>query len=177
MGFGHNYTMRDGTAVSSAITVLQMLAGATCPFVTIRASVSQRGSTTSAQEEVAFVRKGPGTGATVTTAIIAGPTGTLFIDRKADPSPSLSITTTGTGIRGTAEGTDGDIFLKEGFNVLNGWLHLPVPEKRIHVQAATAAALKFITAPASQNWDFVWEIQELGSFALIVSAGYLAAIL
>jgi len=154
----HNdvYVLRNQATVSTAITVLQLLAGANNGFLILRASVSQRGSTTSAQEDIALVRKSAA--ATVTAAVLGT---TLF---KTDPnmaSPSLTLSTTGTGVTASAEGTDSDQILREGFNVLNGWLYLPVPEERIYVPPAGIIGMKFLTAPASQTWDFEMVIQEV----------------
>lgn len=157
MPYGHNYTLRHAASVSSAITVLQVATGSACPAEVVRASASQRGSTVSAQEDIALIRKSAA--ATVTAAII----GThLFKDRPGDPNPDLQLGTALTGVIATVEGTDTDTWMREGFNVLNGWLHLPVPEKRMLIRAAAFAGLKFLNAPAAQNWDFVLELRELG---------------
>jgi hypothetical protein len=157
MPYGHTYTVRHSAAVSTAITVIQLASGATTPFEIVRASASQRGSTTSAQEEVNLTRKTAA--ATGAIAVI----GThVFKDRAGDPNPDLQLSSVLTMVIATAEGTDGDIWMREGFNVLNGWLHLPVPEKRCLVRAAALIGLKYSTAPANQNWDWVVEIRELG---------------
>lgn len=158
MPYNHVYTLRHQATVSTAISVLQLAAGALCPFEILSASANQRGSTVSVQEKISFVRK---TGAaTVTTAVV----GThLFKTKTGDPTPSLQLGTALTGVIGTAEGTDGDNLLEEGFNVLNGWVYLPVPEERIFVPAAGIIALKFLVAPASQAWDFRVTVRELGT--------------
>ena len=157
MPYGHVYTVRHSAAVSTAITVIQLASGAVTPFEIVRSSASQRGSTTSAQEEINLTRKsaaGTGTAAAVGTHV--------FKDRAGDPSPDLQLSSILTAVILTAEGTDTDIWMREGFNVLNGWLHLPVPEKRCLVRAAAFIGLKYSTAPANQNWDWVVEIRELG---------------
>lgn len=157
MPYGHNYNLRHQATVSTAISVLQLLAGSSTPFEIIRSSATQRGSTTSAQEDIALVRKSAA--ATVTAAVV----GThLFKDRLGDPTPDLQLSTSGTGVIATAEGTDTDVPVREGFNVLNGWLHLPVPEKRQLVRASAIMALKYLTAPASQTWNWLIEIRETG---------------
>lgn len=157
MAYGHIYTLRHEAVVATAITVLQLKAGAASPFLILSAIASQRLSTTSVQEAIALVRKSAA--ATVTTAAM----GThLFKHRLGDPTPDLTLSTTGTGVVGTAEGTDTDIIKKLGFNVLNGDYRLPIPESRIHVPGAGIIAMKFLNAPASQTWDFEMEIMELG---------------
>ncbi len=157
MAYGHIHTLRNEMTVSTAITILQLLAGATMPFEILSAALTQRGSTTSVQNAIAFVRKT--VAATVTAAILGT---TLFKNRPGDPNAALQLTTTGTGHTATAEGTDGDQVLKEGFNVLNGWKYLPVPEERIIVPSAGIIGLKFLNAPASQTWLAEIVIRELG---------------
>lgn len=158
MPYGHIYTLRHEATVSTAITILQLQAGATAPFIILSALLTQDGSTTSAQEKIAFVRKTAG--ATVTAAVV----GThLFKTRPGDPTPSLNLGVSNTGVIATGEGTDGDVCYEEGFNVLNGWKYIPVPEERIHVAAAALIGMKFRTAPASQTWQMSITIMELGT--------------
>lgn len=156
MAHGDIYILRDEQTVSTAITCLQAKAGANCGFEIIEAGVTQKGSTTSASESIALVRK------TAAATVTAGSMGTsVFLNDPNEGNPQLTLSTSGTGIRGTAEGTDGDIIVKEGFNVLNGWLHQPPPECRIWVPPAGIIALKFLTAPASQLWQFWMKLREL----------------
>lgn len=157
MPYGDSYTVRHSAAISTAISAIQIAAGSASPFLILSGSVTQRGSTTSAQEEISFVRKTAA--ATVTTAVV----GTHVFKRSPNaPTPQLQLGTALTGVIATAEGTDGDILWREGFNVLNGYKYLPVPEERILVAGGGIIALKFFTAPANQNWDFQSTIQELG---------------
>lgn len=158
MPYGHVYFLRHSATISTAITAMQIGTPAGGPCVILSASASQRGSTTSAQEELSFTRKSAG--ATVTAASV----GThLFKKSAGDPTPSLTLSTTTTGVVATAEGTDTDIAFREGFNVLNGWKYLPVPDERIFMGVSAFLGLKFATAPASQNWDFNISLMELGS--------------
>jgi hypothetical protein len=149
------YTLRNEIVVSTAITVLQIKCGASNPCEIIRASVSQRGSTTSAEEIIELVRK---SAAATVTAAVAGTT--LLSRDPGQPTAGLSLGTSATGHTATAEGTDTDVILKEGFNVLNGWLYLPVPEERIYVPAGGIIGLKFPVAPASQTWEFTITVRE-----------------
>jgi hypothetical protein len=153
------YTLRTRAIISTAITVLQLKAGANNGFEIVRGSLTQYGSTTSDQEEIALVRKS--VGATVTQAVIGGSGGTLFYRDPNESTPSLSLGTTATGVIATGEGTDSDYVLREAFNVLNGWVYLPVPEERIYVPPAGIIGLKFIVAPASQTWDAELVIREM----------------
>lgn len=147
MPAGDVYTLRQSSTISTAITFLQLKAGANNGFVIIRASLTQYGSTTSAQEEIEIVRKS--VAATVSTAV-AGTT--LFFRDPNQAAASLTLGTSATGVTATGEGTDGDVILREGFNVLNGWMYIPVPEERIYVPPGGIIGLKFPTSPASQTW-------------------------
>src|SRR4051812_23341600 len=120
--------LNKAVTISTAVTIIQVKAGSNNGLEIVRASLTQRGSTTSVQEEVAFVRKS--SAATVTAAVDATDN-TATITRR-DPNQSAAsatLSTTGTGITGTSEGTDANTVLREGFNVLNGWLYIPVPEE------------------------------------------------
>lgn len=136
-----------GMTVSTAITLLQVATHATRPVEVLRASLTQRGSATSVQEKIALIRKSAA--ATVTAAVV----GTHLLKLNPnDQSPSLQLGTALTGIVATVEGTNTDLTLEEGFNVLSGWLYLPVPEERISIPPAAFFAMTFITAPAAQSW-------------------------
>jgi len=157
MPYGHVYTLRHEATVSTAITLLQLVAGAAVPFEILSALLTQRGSITSVQEKIAFVRKSAA--ATVTTAVA----GThLFKTKPGDPTAGLQLGTALTGVIATAEGTDTDVPYEEGFNVLNGWKYQPVPEERLYVAGGAILGLKFRTAPASQVWQMAITIRELG---------------
>ena len=157
MPYGDVYELRHSASVSTAITVMQIASGTITPALILSANASQRGSTVSAQEELSFVRKSAG--ATVTTAVV----GThLFKLRPGDPTPNLLLGTTTTGVIASGEGTDTDICYRSSFNVLNGWVYLPVPEERIFMAAAAFLGLKYSTAPATQNWSWNISIMELG---------------
>lgn len=158
MPAGDVYIIRSEAVVSGAISVLQVKAGASNAFEILRAIVTQRGSTTSAQEGIAIVRKT--VPATVTSAVV-GTTGNIFQRNPSGAGFNISLGASATGFTATNEGTDGDILLKEGFNVLNGWLYMPVPEERLYVPPGNTVALKFLNAPASQNWQFEVVVREL----------------
>lgn len=156
MARGDVYILRHQAIISTAITIIQIKAGTSYGFEIISAALSQSNSETSQQEEIALVRKSAA--ATVTTAVV----GThVFLTDPGGPNPNLSLGTAATGVIGTAEGTDGDVILREGFNVLNGWLYMPVPEERIQFRVSDIVALRFLTAPASQLWNAKIVIREL----------------
>jgi hypothetical protein len=153
MPAGDVYTIVNAAVtISTAITLIQIKAGANNGFRILRAVLTQRGSTTSVQESIALVRKSAA--ATVTAAIDAtDSTATICKQDPNQPAASATLSTSGTGITGTSEGTDANQILREGFNVLNGWLYLPTPEERIFVPSGGIIALKFMNAPASQVWN------------------------
>lgn len=137
------YTLiRTSTTTSTAITIQQVLAPAECMVEYTRCWVNQSTITATAQTRIHFLRKSAA--ATVTSATPA----LLGIAMQASKCVGG---TTSTGITATAEGTDGAVFVEEGFNIVNGWLYLPVPEERIYM-INDIAALKFPTAPTSAGW-------------------------
>lgn len=130
----------DNVAVTGAITLIQIKAGANAGFEIIRASVSQSNLTSSNMQRVQIVRKSAA--ATVTSFT---PTLLSGID-----SASVAVGgTSATGTNASVEGTDGDVVHSDTFNVLSTWLYLPVPEERISVIPAGIIGLKFPTAPTS----------------------------
>jgi hypothetical protein len=136
----------DAQAVSTAITILEVAAPATAVLRLIRAWCSQSNSTTSAMNTIEIVRKT----ATITGA--ATPPSVIPLDGSAASGVTQKW-------KATAEGTDGNIVYADAFNVLNGWLWLPVPEERIIVPPSGIIALKFPSAPASANYTagLLWE--------------------
>ncbi len=154
---GNVYTFsRQGMSVSTAITVLQLAAATAKPVEILRAWASQQTSTTSTQVGITLVRK---TGAATVTAAVAADI------KKANPSDSASSVQLGTALTGytaTAEGTDGDQLYVDGFNVLSGWLYLPVPEERIVVAGGGIIGLKFLTTQAAATYNVGICYRELG---------------
>lgn len=127
-------------AVNAAITLVQVKAGAASIFRILRAWCSQSNQTSSAQQAIEIVRKSAA--ATVTSAT------PLLID-PGDSAANAVGGTSATGTNANAEGTDGDILYRDNFNVLNGWLWVPVPEERILVAPSGIIGLKFPIAPGA----------------------------
>ena len=155
------YIIRGEATISTAITIVQLKAGTSYGFDILSAVVSQRGTATSVQEKIAWVRKSAA--ATVTAASV-GSTGLangVFLTDPGGPNPNLSLGTSATGFTATAEGTDADVPVQLGFNVLNGWYEMPVPEARLSCRVSDIIGLKFFTAPASQDWNYEIRIMEL----------------
>lgn len=163
----HNdvWRVRASVATGLGITLLQIKASTTSGFEVLSGSLSQRGSTVSEEDEVCIIRKT--VGATVSVAVSGGVSGNVF---SIDPNTTSELSSSNgpqlgpqaTGFNATAEGTDGDLILRQGFNILNGWAYLPVPEERIWVLPGGIIAVKFMAPPgSSNNWDIELAIREL----------------
>jgi len=130
----------DNVAVTTIKTLIQLKAGTTVPLVLLRAWCSQNSLTSSAMQRIQIVRK------------IAAATVTSATPLLLDPGDSTSAAVGGTSATGTnasAEGTDGDILYHDNFNVLNGFLWVPVPEERIIIPPGGIVGLKLADAPGS----------------------------
>lgn len=148
---GRAYTIQTKQTFSTAITALEVTAGAGQAFEILRAWVSNTSVTTSAQCDVALLRK---------TATITGTAlSPAAVELGAGGDTSFAGSAKHTA---TAEGTDGDILFADGMNSLNGWFYLPTPEERETVPAGGLIAIKFITAPTSASYRVGIRVRELG---------------
>lgn len=136
----------NGVSVSTGITIVQLVAGSSSVLTILRAWCSQSNLTSSTQQTIEIVRKS--VAATVTA----------FTPLLLDPGDAASNMAAGTGTNATVEGTDTNVVYRDNFNILNGWLWIPVPEERIIVPPSGIIALKFPAAPGA---------------AITVSAGFL----
>lgn len=138
--------IRSSVTTATAITIQVVWVPTTTAIETVRAWCNQSTITTSAQTRIQLLRK-TGTAPTVAS-------------QAAVPlSPGMQASkcvngTAATGVTASAEGTDGTVYIEEGFNIVNGWLYLPVPEERVMTGGSTAngIALKFPTAPTSAGY-------------------------
>jgi len=140
-------------SVSTAITLIQLKAGATVPLQIIRATISQSSSTTSAALRAQINRKSAAATVTSATPALLGPV--------TDPAASAVGGTSATGTNASAEGTDSALLVEDGFNVLNGWVFLPTPKEYLFVDAATIVGLKFPTAPSATTFEAMLIFEEL----------------
>lgn len=151
------YVLRNGGAtISTAITILQLKAGTGFPLELFAATLTQTGSTTSAQAHVGILVK---SAAATVTAASAGTTLNKVGAHGITSDAVLS--TSGSGYTATVEGTDSEIIVDEAFNVTQGWQWVPVPEGRIVVPVSGIIAMKFLTAPASHSWRASFYFREL----------------
>jgi hypothetical protein len=155
MSGAYTVTVRHEAIVATAISILQLKAGAAAPFEILRAWLTQSLSETSTQEKLQLVRK---TAAATVTAAVVGTH--VFKHATNDPTPGLELGTAATGVIATAEGTDGDAIDLEGFNILNGIMWVPTERERIWVPGGGFIALKLPVAPASATWQFGMKIVE-----------------
>lgn len=128
-------------AVTGAITLIQIKAGATTPLQVLRAELGQTSSTTSTQLSAQINRKSAAATVTSFTPLSRGPAN--------DPAASAVGGATSTGTNASAEGTDTSILVQGTWNYLNGWLWLPTPQEVIYVDAAGFIGLKFPVAPGA----------------------------
>lgn len=139
-------------AVTGAITLIQILAGATVPLQIIRAVIAQTSSTTSTQQPVQINRKSAAATVTSFTPKLNGPI--------TDPAASAVGGSAKTGTNASGEGTDSDILHQDVWNYLNGFLYLPTPKEYPFVDAAGIIGLKFPVAPGSSvtiTGDLIFE--------------------
>ena len=130
-----------GVAISTAITIIQVLAGA-ASLELLRCGISQGLSETSTMEHVQILRK------------TAAATVTAFTARRFNLNDPAALAIGGvaaTGYTATAEGADGEVLIDDGWNILNGW-QWKSGEDRIIVPQAGIIAMKFPVAPASATW-------------------------
>lgn len=140
---GRTYVVNSAAVtISTAITIIQIKAGAN-PLWLLRAAITQDNSTTSVQERVRILRKTAAATVTSTTPLLYDP---------ADPAALAVGSTSGTGVTGTAEGTDGDVLVGRCFDVRVGFEWIATPLEMIRVPPSGIIALKFPVAPASQLW-------------------------
>lgn len=134
--------------ISTAITILQIKAG-TQPLELIRAWIGQHTSSSTGQNQVSILRKS--VGATVTAAIL----GTSLFKHGStfQGASSATLSTTGTGVVATSEGTDSDEIISDAFNILNGFIWVPTQQSRIVLAPSDIIALKFVVAPQQQTYS------------------------
>lgn len=135
--------VRATVTTSTAITIEQVTSVANTAEEFTRCWVNQNTITATAQCRIQFLRKSAVATVTSQTATAMG---------NAMQASKCVGGTTATGITATIEGTNGNVYIEEGFNIVNGWLYLPVPEERKYMVGADSVGLLFPTAPTSAGW-------------------------
>lgn len=142
--------------VSSAISIMQIKAGANTGFEIVRAMLNQTGSNNTGMFSASLIRKS--IAATVTAAVLGG---ILNKNNPNDSDPTIELGTGATGISASNEGTDSEEVLSfPPFNVLNGMIYKPRSDERIYVPAGGIIALKLNTILAGTTWTGSITIKE-----------------
>jgi len=149
MAAGKYSVLAENENISTAITILELTAPSTAPLELTRAWCDNVSSTTSAVARIRLLRK------TATVTGTASPPSARALDASATSGVTVKW-------KATAEGTNGDILISAGFNVLNGWLYLPVPTELIIVPPSGMIALLFQGTVPNINWTFGFAWRELG---------------
>ena len=140
--------------VTTAKTLIQVKAGATNPLELIRVELSQTTSEVSDTGEFLILEKSV---AATVTSFTPRP-----YNRGLGPVAKAVGGTAATGTDASAEGTDGDVLYRRGFNVLNGHVWLPTPKERIVLDAAQIIALKSGETISSATLVALLVFEELG---------------
>lgn len=127
----------DATAVTGAITLIQLTAPSTGSLVLLRAWCSQSSSASATQLPIQLVRASSAATATPFTPIALNET---------DPAASST-----AAVNATVEGTKGNVLIREAWDYLNGWLWLPTPLEQITVKASGIVCLYLPVAPAAST--------------------------
>ncbi len=135
------YTISGTIAgVTTAQSLIQIKAGATTSLEILRAWISQTTVLVSDQSEAEIHRNSAA--ATVTDQ-------DPLPHEVGDQAVAATGGTAATGIDASGEGTPGAVLIREGFNMLSGWIYLPTPEERILVPPAGFILLKLNLAITS----------------------------
>ena len=138
----------------TAKTAVQYQASASNTAEVLYFSISQSGSTTSNMENVKLLRK------TAAATVTAGVEGTNFFDFAGGQGTFAgTLSTTGTGVNATAEGTDGNLLKNMNFNTLAGYEWNAQPNMRFWVPVSGIIAVK-VGAIVTGTWDVELVIAE-----------------
>jgi len=147
------YSIRFSGTITTAKTILQIKAGAASALEILRASITNTTVDASDSGEAQILRKSAAATVTSFTPLLWDP---------ADQAAKAVGGTAATGHTATVEGTDTDILVAEGFNVLNGWLWLPTPEERIIVPQGGIIGLKTAVTITSATLLGIMVFREIG---------------
>lgn len=148
--------------LAGASTLVFLRPPATASLEILRLWVSQHANVTSAQQRVQVVSQ-----------VSAFPTLTAQAPAKLKGEDPASKVTGGTdgaagtaGINASAEGAGAkSVIFEDAFNVINGWLWVPMPEERLILPASWASGLGLhfpATPGTTSGWTFGMIFKELG---------------
>ena len=145
----------NNISVASAITLIQIAAGANNSIRLIAGYIQQTGTTTNAQQRIQLIRK------------TAAATVTSFTPVPFNPSDSASAAVGGaalTGVNASAEGTNAATpIYNDAFSLLTGWWWKPIPEEYVEVKGGGIIGLvlpSLTTNPTVFTGELVY--QEFG---------------
>lgn len=130
----------------TAVPFVQLATPSTTGIEIISLRLGQDTSETSQQEAITFsLRSTASTLPTATTprALFTGGSISLL----------TGSTTTNTQGIASATGTLTWVLWRENFNVLNGYIYLPMIEERIRIAPSSFFTIEFATAPAANTWS------------------------
>lgn len=137
MAYGVYSAVLAATAVTTNKTLVQVNAPATASLMVLRAWITNTESETSTAEEAEIIRR--------TTA----GTGTAYTPI---PLGGYAAASSSAATNHTVEGTAGDSIIREGFNILDGWLWVPsCAEERIIVPPSGRISIRFAANPEAST--------------------------
>ena len=148
------------TLANQAVTLAFLNPGTNATLEILRAAVGQSANATSAMQRVQLSTQ-------VTafpTLVSATPVATSIIDQASKITGGTAGAAGTCGINASAEGAGAKtVLLSDQFNVLNGWLWVPIPEDRPVLSAGSTSGigLVFPAAPATlTGWSGYIEFRE-----------------
>lgn len=134
MDFSGVYTVSfPYTAMSTAVTLLEVTAASASPVALISAGIGPRGAILDQLQEVnIFINDAAGTGTSITS----------------NPLKEGYAAFGGTTRRTiTAEGATPTDIVEDGFHFQNGWRYAPIPEEFVTVEGGGILGIRFPVAP------------------------------
>jgi hypothetical protein len=126
--------------VDTVRTLVQIVPASTTAFELLRVHISQNNSVASEQLEIEIGHTGVANKGTVTNITPV----TFYSGDVAD------VTAAGTGANATVEPSSKFVSIREVFNTLSGYNHLPIPEERLPIRyPAWVLYIALNTTPAS----------------------------
>lgn len=141
----YSYILRSVSGITTA-PFAQITAPSNCSAEILRIELGQEDSTTSQMETIELVRR-----TTNSTLPNVAERVALYPGNPVTQFAGTSITNA-IGVA-TGTGSYGASIHRWCFNVLNGWLYLPVPEERPVVAIGTFLTLQFTASPAANTWS------------------------
>ena len=147
MPSGDVYSVQHEQSSPGANPVIEITAG-DFPLEIQRVTVSQADVATAAQTSVILQ---------LLTAASSG--GTSYTPRVLSPGAAASSATAKYAM--TSTGTESDIYIRQGFNILAGFFYYPTEDERIVVARSGIFAIRFPAAPTAAKYTTTVVFKEL----------------